>query len=87
MGSLHEGKFQLKMPAFDFVCSHKDGRPSIDLGSTGATDKVVSRGSGVGDGASPDTLGVEDDSVCARRPTGENTASPRYRVSIQFRDY
>lgn len=85
IGFLHKGvNFNSK---YQLLVSYMVIRTSINLGSTGATDKVVSRGSGMGDGASPDTFGVEDDSVCARRATGENTASPRCFVSIQFRDY
>lgn len=47
------------------------------LAGTGATDKVISRSSSVGDSASPLALGVENDSVSTGRSTSKDTAGPR----------
>lgn len=53
------------------------------LRSASAADKVISRCPGVGDGASPLSLGVENNSISTGRPSSENAALPKINMSVQ----
>jgi hypothetical protein len=51
------------------------------LAGTTAANKVVSRGTSVGDGTSKLAFGVEDDSVSTRGAAGKDTVGPRIAMS------